>query len=136
MDLTRLKELASAIDLAELRLGAAELASRASAFEAPLPDAATLGLFVVLLLGLHRAHVRAARRSREALQAAYVAELVTANRLAHQARNELARARLEIERERQKKRRAERRAPARGDRPHSRPLSLVSDAADPRPTFA
>ncbi len=136
MDLTSLKELISGIDLAEMKLVAADVAARIAAFETSVPDSVMLGLFIVLLLGLHRAHVRAALRARTALQAAYAAELVTANRLVHHARNNLASARLEIERERQRKRRLERHGPSRGDRPVSRPLSIVADAAERRPTFA
>lgn len=124
MDLTFFKDLLGRVD-------ASAIATRVETFEAPVPDSLLLALFVVILLALHRAHIKATRRMKARLEAAYAAELVTANRRVHQARNELSKANLEIEHERQNKRRLQRRRPVRGERPKTRPLILMNPGAQP-----
>lgn len=123
IDLTRVMELAA-------QYGVTDAISAVAAFSVPVPDAAILALFAFLLIGVLRSHRKALARTRQALEDAYTAELVTANRRAYQARGELTKLRLEMERERQKKRRLERRAPQQQQqhrRPRTRPIVQVHE---------
>ncbi|MEO1678365.1 MAG: hypothetical protein AAFU80_09425 [Pseudomonadota bacterium] len=115
------------MDLAT-QYGITDAIAAIAAFSVPVPDAAILGLFAFLLIAIHRSHRRGLARTRLALEDAYTAELVTANRRAYQARGELTKLRLEMERERQKKRRLERRTPQQQHRrPRSNPIVQVHE---------
>lgn len=92
--------------ITQLEAPAKALLADIQAFEAPLPDYLMLGAFVILLLALYRSGRKGINRVQTDLAGAYQKELLTANRRAHQARSELRRAHLELERERQRKRRA------------------------------
>lgn len=83
----------------------AEIADMVTAFEVPVPDAAMLAAFVLLLLMIQRAHRSSLAGVKGVVEDAYRAELLTANRRVYQVRNDLRKAELEIERERQRKRR-------------------------------
>ena len=122
-DLERVRSLADQIDLSTLY-------ARLGSLEVPVPDSIMIALFVALLFALHRTQRRAVRRTRDSLETAYAAELVTANRRTHQARTELSKANLELERERQKKRRLERRRSTTRNRPTTRPLARLQDVSE------
>ena len=74
-------------------------------FDVPVPDAAILAAFLVLLVLIRRSHRTALAGVQDLVEDTYRAELLTANRRVYQARNDLRKAELEIERERQRKRR-------------------------------
>lgn len=80
-------------------------AARLLAVDLPVPDAALLFAFCLLLYAVRTTANGAADRSRDEIEAVYQSELLTANRRAQQARGELQSAKKEIERERQKRRR-------------------------------
>lgn len=105
---------------------------RLVAFDLPVPDAALIAAAVLVVLATalsQRGRVQDAHAQMESL---YQAELLTANRRAQQARGELRRAKLEIEKERQKRRResrgaAHRRAARAADGPAA-PVPMIEPA--------
>jgi hypothetical protein len=113
-------------DLAAAYLPADLLASLA-AFTVPVPDAALLALFAVILLSLQRAHRKANTALRLRLEAAYADELITAHRRGQSARADLIRAKREIEHERQRKRGLERHRAKAERQPVTRPVSVLRD---------
>lgn len=118
IDLTKLMDLAT-------QYGVSDVVAAVAGFAVPIPDAAILALFAFLLIAIQRSNRKAQARTRQALEDAYTAELVTANRRAYQARGELTKLRLEMERERQKKRRLERNAPQQQQRRRPRTTPIV-----------
>lgn len=84
---------------------ALEIATQVQNFEVPVPDAAMLAGFLLLLAVIHRSHRSSMAGVSELVEKAYRVELLTANRRAYSARADLRKAELEIERERQRKRR-------------------------------
>lgn len=71
----------------------------------PVPDAALILAFILITLAM-RLNARSSKESvRVQVEEVYQAELLLANRRAQQAKGQLHKANLEIERERQKRRR-------------------------------
>lgn len=99
----KLAEWWSAIPPLEGR--ALEIVNMLKDFEVPVPDVAMLAGFLFLLWMIQRSHRASLAGVTALVEKAYRAELLTANRRAYTARNELRKAELEIERERQRKRR-------------------------------
>jgi hypothetical protein len=97
MDLNKLTELFA-------NVAWTDILTAVSAFEVPIPDAAILGIFVVLGIALVRSHRTAITEMRATLAEAYAEELVVANRRVHHARTDLTKARRELEHDRQRKR--------------------------------
>jgi len=92
--------------IAKLEAPAKAVLADIQTFEAPVPDYALMGGFVILLFALHRSGRAGVKKVQANLEDAYGKELLTANRRMHQARSDLRHAHLELERERQRKRRA------------------------------
>lgn len=97
MDMSNLTDLIAGIE-------PAQILAAVMAFDVPIPDAVILAVFTVLGLALLRAQRLSIAAQRAQLEAAYAAELATANRRAHHARSELVKLRRENEHERQKAR--------------------------------
>ena len=102
-------------------------------FEVPVPDAAMLVGFLLLMLLIQRSHRKSLAGVKGVIEGAYRAELLTANRRAYNARNDLRKAELEIERERQRKRRLQYEAAAARRKNRVTHLSTVRDRAKTRP---
>ncbi len=79
--------------------------NRILAVELPVPDAALIFAFILIIFAM-RLTARSTKDSlRTEIEEVYQSELLLANRRAQQAKGELRKAELEIERERQKRRR-------------------------------
>lgn len=77
---------------------------RVAAIDLPIPDAALVIGFALLACAIMLSSRGTAERIRSEIVEQYQAELLTANRRAQQARADLRKAELEVERERQKRR--------------------------------
>ncbi|MEL6585406.1 MAG: hypothetical protein AAFY65_02540 [Pseudomonadota bacterium] len=121
--------------LAELRAlqdPALRLLDRVIGVELPIPDVALICAFALLLVAVNLSQRSTAKDIRADVEAIYQAELLTANRRAQQAKGELTKAKMEIERERQKRRRD-----AHGEHRRSRQAtSTVVDLPKPAATLA
>jgi hypothetical protein len=80
--------------------------ARLAAVELPVPDLALVGAFAFAVGATILSHRGRDEKALSTIEELYRAELLTANRRAQQAHDELGRARREIEHERQKRRRA------------------------------
>jgi len=74
-------------------------------FELPIPDAALILAFILAVYAIKLGSRPTKDRGRSDVEELYQAELLLANRRAQQARGELRKAHLAMERERQKRRR-------------------------------
>ncbi|MGL4237587.1 hypothetical protein [Tabrizicola sp.] len=122
MDFSKLTELAEKFALKDYMATVAN-------FEVPVPDAAMLALFAVLIFALQRSQRAAVNGMRATLEAAYAEELLTANRRGHRARSDLVIARREIEHERQRKRGLQRKRIAAEQGGGPRPVSVLREVA-------
>lgn len=83
----------------------ADWSARVLNLELPIPDAALIFAFLLIIYAM-RLNARSTKDGvRMDVEEVYQAELLLANRRAQQAKGELRKAHLEIERERQKRRR-------------------------------
>jgi hypothetical protein len=120
MDLTKLTEYFA-------NVSPGDILNAVIAFDVPIPDAAILGVFVVLGAVLVRSHRVAMKSMRSQMEQAYAHELVVAHRRVHHARADLGTAQRELEHGRQRKRGLQRKR-AIVEKPGSvRPISVLRE---------
>lgn len=90
--------------------------TRVMSFDPPIPDAALILAFILAVYAIKLAGRSTRERARSDIEALYQSELLLANRRAQQARGDLRKAHLAMERERQKRRRDAGRADMTGRR--------------------
>ncbi|MFP7675471.1 hypothetical protein ACG74X_19145 [Marivita sp. S0852] len=106
-----------------------DLLSKAMMVDLPVPDTALLAAFALLVVATFLIAQQSKNKVRGEIEDLYQAELLLANRRAQQAKGELRRAELLIERERQKRRREASRAHQKTRRPTPKLVEPVSQTA-------